>query len=69
MVEVGVKLRIILSVTFKVKFMFELAICLIEQCYRHCSEYIFEKVNFILSVSCNNENVTLQFPLTKGNLN
>ena len=47
--------------------------CLIEQCYRHCSAtaIYFFKVNFILSISCNNSSnlkVTLQFPLAKGPL-
>ena len=39
--------------------------CLIEQCYR---AIFLEKVNFILSVSCNNENklkMTLKFTLAK----
>ena len=45
--------------------------CLIEQFYRHCpgTPIFLQTVNFILSVSCNNENklkVTLQFPLAKG---
>ena len=51
-------------------------IYLIKQCYRHCSGTVIflKKVNFILSVSCNNENklkITLQFPLalTKGRFN
>ena len=44
--------------------------CSIEQYYRHCSGtvMIFEKVNFILYVSCNNEIkliLTLKFTLAK----
>ena len=48
--------------------------CVIKQCYRHCSDtaIFLEKVNFILSVTCKNENklkVTLQFPLDRGTFN
>ena len=89
-ISVKLKGRSIIPVTFKIKFLFELAIlyiifnmatsnikrspslptCLIGQYCRFC--YILEKVNFISSADCNNENklkVTLKFTLTKVTFN
>ena len=45
--------------------------CLVEQCYRHCygSAIFSKKFNFILTVSCNSETLTLEFPLAKGTFN
>ena len=63
-----------LNLNNKEKIKLLVGTCLIEPFYRHCfgTTIFLTKVNFILAVGCNNENLlkfTLQLTLAKGNFN